>query len=675
MSETLLVSNATYRAPDGTIVKRNLADGTSITYSRSISFWPWASRGSGFGLGSVVMWNAGGEYDTLINLDMRYQQYTQYRLQTAAPVNVADMLIEFTGMVDTIDAPDINRIRIALESPLRGLDRPMLVNNFGAEADEAIEGRPQPMLIGLARNIPAVLWKHVGDSSDPTDYRYQVADVPVSAIANVRDRAFLLTPGSAPPGAGEWAFDGGNGNKGFTTGSEPVGVVTCDASTAGDAVPVGSDPPEPLEGYGDFETAFIDDLPAGFPLLTKSTEDHGGGVSRLARSSVGYSGSGHCLRLFAPARQGDWIHVQTDWAESGSLTSAIEAGNQYTWTIEILGRAGGIPSLGQSPIFTMSLQPSGQVILTGNLSPGIYSGVFTAPGTDQDLRLRVSAAGARYDVDDIVLTEITVAPTVTLSGVTLREYVETCFNRAKQPISNIDATVDEIDQTSGGIVFGAWFSDQITALAAVREPLDGFGADIYPGRDGKVKFARLRAPEDVGASDVVLTINQDNLAATPIVRTDRARGLTTKAGARRNWYVFGKSDFVDNPEQVPLSLREQYSQDFQFIVEADGGDDLPAIYAHALNAEPLATYFDHPEDAKANLQDIVDLYRRPFPRHFVDCQVWLDPAEQVNPDDIVVFRYPRYGYGDGVRMLVVSVNETITSETGRRRVAVTLWGA
>jgi hypothetical protein len=221
----------------------------------------------------------------------------------------------------------------------------------------------------------------------------------------------------------------------------------------------------------------------------------------------------------------------------------------------------------------------------------------------------------------------------------------------------------------------------------VRAPLASFGADIYTDRLGRFRFAQLRDP----ANEIPeLLIDANNIVQGQAVRVaiDKGRGLTTSMEAGRNWYVYRESDFEDGTT-VTLEKREQLKQRARFIRKAVlqgaagssgstgssgplDAESLPRVYRHAVNAEPLLSVFDKADAAAAEIQRIADIYMTV--RYFIEVEIFLDPGEFVDINQVVSFKYRRFGFNEGRNMIVVGVADNVQNMGRRRTSSLRLWG-
>jgi hypothetical protein len=667
----------------------DLGAAQGIRYSRELGFWPWGGRGGSLATGTINIGNVDGQYDQMIFKDLRDQQVT-----VKLPTSSSD-IIALTAIVDTVSAPDDLAVEVRLRDSLSLLDVPLQDRFYGDDADTGVRDRPLPILLGIARSIRPTVWKAEPDALTTEGPAMRLHDGALSGIANVLESGVELNPLASPPG---YAFDPTIGYAGITLGTDPNGVVTMDASSAGDAV-VPTSAADVIGGSMDFTTD-VGQIGVDWTLgadLNHQIANVAGRPDSIIRS-VNYSGLGRCLVMSA---NNNVSSLAVLWTK----TRVLEAGKTYRWEVELVapvaGNRGinwGIFVMGANDVLdlTSRIYPLGngskiflRAAIDANNLAGVYSGTYTVPEGLPDRYVSIAArGGATVLVRGVKWQEVPDPPPETLDGISLYDYAVEIVRRAGLPASIIDqASVDEVDPNRE--VIGFYADSPITALAALRAPLDSFGADVYLSRDGKFKFAKLRNP----ANEIpAWTVDNSNIVKASSVRVqpDQAPGLTTSMLAGRQWYVYRENDFDDSlsDREIKESLKREGKFIRTAILPADasstgetaatgtGSADTPTtwprMYRHAIGADPLVSLLDEADAAAAEIQRIADIYSTL--RKFVEVEIWLEPGEFIELDDVVLFRYPRYEFDEGQNMLVVGVTDEVRVSGRRRSAVLRLWG-
>lgn len=263
------------------------------------------------------------------------------------------------------------------------------------------------------------------------------------------------------------------------------------------------------------------------------------------------------------------------------------------------------------------------------------------------------------------------AANVPLAGIRLADYMSQVIEQRAGLSSAawVRSDAEALDVVAG-YVFGVHVSDATTGAALLRAPLDTFTAGLATDELGRVRVMRLIAPEVAPDFAVVLDISPVNADGPPVITPDDAPGLTTRAGARRNWTLHGDADFVtdfDPVTGIDAATRTRFKRASQFVVAS--GLPLAGMYAHARDAGPIDWLHDMPEHAQAEIDRVAALYG--VPRAFYAVRVRFDGAPpSVRPGSIVRITWPRWGLQTGKKMLVKNAR---IAPLGRY-VEITAWG-
>lgn len=671
----------------------DLHEEQAIAYTRQLAFWPWGGADGSLASGEITLDNRGGRYDQLVFRDMRDQEIT-----VDIPTAMGGSIRALTAIVDRVDAPSDRDVSVLLKDRLSLLDVPLQTQVYDDSADDGAIDRPLPITLGVVRSVRPTMWEAEPEDEDGPAFR--IHDGPISGLTNVRAKGVILSPFDSPPG---FKLDARIGNAGVIAGADPQGVFTVDASTSGDAIipPAAEDV---LGGSGDFSEPFTT---ATFtdPKVVDGWWFYGANGSatepnHTPRLEYESWGGGRARIIGGYTQVGRAIITAAD--ENNDPVRVLEAGKTYRWTFQQFTKVGfatlsggTIASQGRFIIRAVDSVVTDDRAFTGatlfrrdtygaDNEPGVYSGTYTVP-TWGDRYVQVAVFnGGTVAFGRLEFEEIPPPPPDDLEGITLKDYAIEVIRRVGLPDDSL--VTSDLDTVDPGLEPIGFYADRpITALAALRAPLDSFGADVYTDRSGRYRFAKLRDPE-VEIPSLIVDANNIVRESDVLVRPDEAKGLTTSMLAGRNWFVFRNSDFG---EEAGLSLgdREALMREGRFIRTAvlpedaeeatgtggsTGPDRFPRLYRHAVNAEPLLSLFDEAASAKAEIQRMVDLYS--VVRRFIEVDIWLDPGQFVDLDEVVLFRYPRYDFTEGRNMLVVGVTDVVEAGGRRRAASLLLWG-
>lgn len=658
---------------------------TSFRYTRRLQFWTWGRSSGSIASGTLEIDNGEGRYDELVTLDLRNRP-------AELKVKVGNTLQSIvTPVIDSVEGVLDETIRIKLKDKLVLFDIPLNVPKFDSAADANVEGRSFPILIGVGRSIPPILWEANRDGG-----AYRITYSPLTGIGSVYDKGVRLDETATPP---QWEFDSNIGNAGVVLENQTVGKITVDASATGDGI-LPPSPTDELGGDGDFTVSFSG---ATGPQTTPTTTGMPTNWSYRTRDSG----------IIGDASGWGWTHSSNGMrgstgAAGNNVTGWIEAiytgpvstpfrfatGKTYRWTVKISSEVRGGFSIGfgnpQNPGYLemyagprtasnsslrnvvpsnrrinrwLAFSPTGEV--------GTYTGLFTAPSTanNEELIFRFGGSAASCRIESVEIIEVPEPSSISLPGVLLKDYVKEIFRLSNRPESLLELSdLDAIDPSAREM--GYWTDKSVQALSMIRVPLDSYSADIYSDREGKIRFARMRDPS-LETPD--LEINTDNMKSRPRIYLDTAEGLTNQVGSRRNYYVHSESELAGSIVDLPLDERAKFINADQFSEELEVPLDWPEQYAHAVGANPLRTLYDDKTVASDELQRIIDIYAEL--RWFVEVEIYLDALDNL-PDlnQIAEVTYPRYNLVDGRNMIIVKVEDILTGVERRQTAKLTLWG-
>ena len=624
-SETFITD--TTDTPASTTYFGRLSESFDTYTERGATFWPWGQSGGTNSIGDVEVINNDGALDGLLN-GYRDQPIRMLRvLQGQAYASAVEFA---SGIVSQVDAVGENRLSIKVRSKVDRLSVPLQRRLFLPSTSENAANTPWPVLLGTARNIPAILY-------DQPNLALAVSDRPVQSVVVVRDQADPLDPSGSPS---DWFYT--PDQSGFFLEFDPFGKITADASSTGGS---GSDPtPDALAGVGN-------------PFVWGSTLVGWGDVTYATVDEPAGGG----LRIV-----GDW--PSSSWA---AVLNALTIGQSYRWRATVT-RYEYTPPLGFNAGFLITYGPLITPVYGQISGVGEATGTFIA--TTDDIYIAVNNSDNAPKL--IEITSFTVEPTQAVDpaslddpivGINLADYAQEIIeNRAELLSSDWDRPSAE---AIGTYDLGAWFGTPTTCLQALDTVIDSHTAAFFEDRLGKIKFFRLLDPDNDESppSAAVFDFTENDIIGDLEVKVDRGVGLSNQMACRRNWSVFTEGEFVTDYVAVPVNLRRRFSREYQFTRQSS--TNLASVYRHATQANPVPSAIDDPNDAQFEIDRISALYATE--RRDYTFTVGANNGEfEIEPGDIVTMTIARFGLDSGKRLLVYKVRASFFGNT----VTINAWG-
>lgn len=210
-----------------------------------------------------------------------------------------------------------------------------------------------------------------------------------------------------------------------------------------------------------------------------------------------------------------------------------------------------------------------------------------------------------------------------------------------------------------------WCRDATTISSILTQVLDSFTGWWYFDRLGQLRVGRLVAPDDMSESAVV-ELTPLNIKGGITPRLDTAPGLSDAVTFARNWSPYEAIASGVSALEPARAARIRAPHQVR-----RGVNVLHPTYRHAVGADPIPTCLSDGTDAQAEADRLTALYS--VERYFYDVTAHLEGslAYTLEPGDIVLVTYPRFGFQNGKPLMVVSVKAVLDSS----RVELVLWGA
>lgn len=614
-----------------------IADKAKFRIARTIAFWPDSDRNTRAAAGKVKVINATQDYDWLLNSAFENLPATVKIVQDGTVTTLAEM--RMTGAEGKSDS----EIVFEFSDRIGELERPLQTALIHPDAVEANANRPWPIVLGAACSTETVL-------VDEINLVYALSDVAVIGLGYVRDKGDPWDPNAVPP---DYTISADRRFMTVDSGSAPQGKVTADLSSVG----------------GGTEPTSADDIwqSYGNPFTFDSSGDPVGWTEGGTPGSVTQNGSRVVLEtsLVAP-----YIKQATNLIGGRAYRYHLEFNFASGFGYGQFGGNFGIyydQNLGGGddwhPLaFWSNRHPPygdndfGQTI--------VAEGTFIAPANvPVSLRFEANAQGYKVNIATATLLLIPdVYTPAAIDPIKLAPFAKAILqDRAKVNATDWDETsAQAIDTATGYTGIGFFAGDEITVRDAIDEAMSSYTACMFQGDDGKITFQRLTAPEsETAVASVDMSDMLDQLTKTP----DRAPGLSTRMGYRRNWTVLNDTDFVTDFIEVPRDVRRALSHKHQGIVAS--AVQLASMYRDAVQADPIGTLLDSKENAQTEIDRICTIYSQPRATYQVRIA-----SPQFSIGDIVNVTYYRYGLETGRNLLVKQMVYDVIQDTAQ----VTFWG-
>lgn len=511
--------------------------------ARTLHFPPWGGGGAQQAQATLRLDNASGEFDALLAEDARD---AEVRVRTLAKgAALADAQPVATLVVDAVRAPNDMSIEVTLRDTTATLQSPAQRRLILPTADEAVQAKPWPFVLGAVRSLPLTCL-------DAENQVYAINDGPVAGVGSIRDRGDPFAPS-----LGDYIL-AADGPGTVTLASIAQGKVTADVSS------VGGDTPEPpadlLAGTGDFGNA--ENAALWSTVTNGATDDYsvsGGKLTGASFSEVsgvkipGFSMTAGVTYMFRLTMS---RLVDTRYATTGNTTPtdylclARPRGFEPDFFDALGSQRIYTPGTkdawnqGYDPAFDLASQP---IVI-------IASSPYDA---EVWLALHASNYGASFQIASIVVWQLRDAELDDESlqpmplADTLQQLLEgrAGWPRSKWSIDDARA----IDAATGyaGVGIASTTEAPLTTMQAVQLVLDAYWVSTWQDEAGVLRFTRLVDPATVEpAGDIGI----DDMLSEPDVTLDLAPGLTTQLGARKNWMPLQPSEMVSDDVGLPNSL-------------------------------------------------------------------------------------------------------------------------
>lgn len=656
--------------PANTLYVPDMVEFNDFATKHDCSVWPWSNQSSGATYGSLALANADGRYDYLTKIDPRDAKVTMRLVPVGAPFS--ESFVVATTNVNNIGSDGEAKMRLDLSDTIATLQGQLQTLIFPPYVDPGIAGRPFPILLGAARNVPILL-------KDQENRLFQASDAPINNIGVLRDMGDRLDPNAAPPDY-TLTSDGAA----VQTQVLPQGKLAGDFSSLGTQYIIpGAD--DALGGQGTLATWTTPTSPPDGWTID--------GVSSGTQTRLGTATSPAVPQNYASeiTTAQAWWPPLNKFGFVQHLAANLEPGATYNFTFKIYFATGAppvVPGVGKPFGFRLvsslagnpssSITPDGQPI-NASLWQGddVYTFTYTVPaGLPRDLYLSFAAAdgvvagtaaGSATGIWYLLQAEKLVGTVdqVPLQPMTLTAYVQAIATRAAAQGLDVDwseCLVDTaaIDARTGYQGIGNWISDPTTIEQALREVCDSYCAVLFTDHLGRPRIRQLIDPATIADGDIVLELSGTEIEYPVNCSTDAATGLTDSMLSQENYYIYTDNDFVSDFNEVTGidgATRMRFKQQGQYVSVATVG--IASFYNFARKQPAIMSKFDYQPDADTEINRVCGFFSGT--PNFYKLTVLFDGATAetlahlIFGDGIKV-TYPRYGLNDGKKLLVIDTN-------------------
>ena len=191
-------------------------------FERRVGLWVWGTQ-SGSSIGDLTLNNIDGELDDWV--DYKFRDFEIILYIGAENDNIANFSVVGRACINRVEFPNESIVRVILEDALARLNQTYQSLYYtSSAANTALEGKPVPVTLGHAYQVPAVL-------EDPVNLYFDVHDAEPYDIVGVQS--------NGNPYTGLQFSEFGGNDRGFTSNISPAGKVTAEVKGSNNLVSTG----------------------------------------------------------------------------------------------------------------------------------------------------------------------------------------------------------------------------------------------------------------------------------------------------------------------------------------------------------------------------------------------------------------------------------------------------
>jgi len=392
----------------------------------------------------------------------------------------------------------------------------------------------------------------------------------------------------------------------------------------------------PVQGGGNAPTFTTESAITSKKPVTTGQATSYASWAGIAAAKVG-GGNSYLVRIDIPSMPADgsvWIALSTTKDLTGALASWNKSG---FYQVVVKSNAGA-----DMPLYLVSVNMGGVDItptqpVVSSVEVNLYDDTYTPDPRD-------------------------ITPAL-LQSIKLADYISAVLDKHKTGVVWDHDSAASIDTDSGYSGIGVFFNNGETIDAVLNMGLDSYTACKWCDGAGVMRFTRLVDPSTQSS---IGTIDTNVMLGDLIPTQDTAPALSTRMGARKNWYKFSDGDLVAPSTNFPAYVRQSLMSDFQQVMASS--NPLAPAYIHARYADPAVSMFDDQNDAQAEIDRLCAIYETQ--RWFYEVEVALDDNDPIDLGQICNLVYPLYGLSGGKNCMVVEYQPDLIQHTAN----ITLWG-
>lgn len=594
-----------------------LFDGRLVlaVYERSVTHPIWSRAGSEQSISFLEFINTDGALDSWLNDDWKDVRVTLYTAEDRGAFSAAVQV--GVAVVDQIEAPSSDRVRLVCRSTLERLERVISTTYSDTISNEALRGSSRQITLGEVRWLDPVN-PTLRDPSGSQRGVHDVADDYFEGIEELRSRGALATEvqDQLPTGTEYFVIQGSNGG-----GPAGFGYIF-DSQSYRHAAHV----------LGQIRRGTQQAIDPTFQ--SSSTWDEFDGDGSVVRSVGSYAITGVGTS-------------PTYIAQDQTLTN----GQLYQLEVTISSSTG-----------VLSLFYGATIIgsFDGIASTTVVAYFTAATGTD-DIRVGYDTGAS----GSATITRAAIYPAHRIN--TLSEVMTfAAVTRGTLTSGDLDSTALAAIDADRGYPIG-WHSlgQEVRGIDLAKLAAQSFGVGLFQDADGKLVPVSIEAP----AVSAAYSLNEISILEIGY-EADLAPGLSTRMTYGRNYAPHTAEDMsgLAATTAAAIEIRAALGRELRTVTTTE---TLHAIYADAEEREPLESILADETSAQAEIDRLCALYTQP--RAFYTVRAFVEDASdahEIEPGDTVSVTHSRYGLSGGKNLLVVAARSDFLSSA----VDLVLWG-